>query len=517
MTDKPKRVIVWARVSSEEQGAANKESIPQQLARQRQLAADNGWTVVDELITDFSMNFFTYDEFSKAAAAAGWYDPLRMWEHWKNKDFDILTCRYLDRVGREQSILSEFIGRTMKAGAIIVPLDEATVDGINYRMTSAIAGLGAAQHVDKLKSGREMGQRGHASRGEKLGNRVPMFYQMTADKKLVPDRARYQRFFDDLYELFIAGTSYEQLPFALEQRGHVHPVSGKRFDRTVVKYLMITARTWGHGEYNRKNRKNGRTSLRAEHWITGRSEPPPEVFFQRNVCEPIWQGEQYEEMLDELERRFFAIRGAARPHRTYAFSALCVCDVCGTPMIVQALPHNLTTFYYMKCPNGRRHDGCTNNLGVRFEKIQDLLTAFIEERLRDPSAVLTVIAPPVNNRLPAIERDLAKAQAKLDNLIDLISEQQHSARADFQAKIDAATANRDALRAEKARHEFTAREVAHQERSRLKALDELREMGVPRLWEQPTTKQNQILRKALGNLRVACDHGEPVGMTAVAS
>lgn len=510
-TTSPKRVVIWCRVSSLEQGAANKESIPDQLARQRQLAYKNGWVVIDEIITDFSMDYWTYQEFSVAAAAAGWTDQLRMWAHWESKDFDVLTCRYLDRVGREQSILSEFIGRTMTAGAVIVPLDEASVDAVNYRMTGAIAGLGAAAHIDKMKYGRNIGMIGRAGLGEKISNRIPLFYLESDNRKLIPNRAVYQRLFDDIAELFLAGTSYEQFPHLLEERGHIHPKTSKRFDKTVIKRLMYSARTWGHGEFNRTGRKRAMFTLRSETWVTGRGQPPPDVFFKRDVCEPLWSDQELEDMKDELERRFYAIRGGARPNDTYAFSQLCVCEVCNCHMIVQVLHNHGNEYRYVKCPDGRKHLNCTNNLAVTFDKVQDFLTVHIENLFAHPESVGVESTHTKRSRIPTIEKDIERATKRIDNWQESLGDTHISARAELQAKINAETQRRDVLRTERARLELASREEAHTAESRLHALDSIRESGLSAFWQLPTTTINQSLRKLLGNRRVACNDGEVTG------
>lgn len=515
MTDNPKRVIIWCRVSSLEQGATNKESLPDQLSRQRALALKMGWSIIDEIVTDFSMDYFTYDEFSQAAAAAGWRDQARMWSHWSEKDFDIITCRYLDRVGREQSILSEFIGRTMRAGAEIKPLDESSVDKVNHRMVSAIAGLSASEYLDKLKKNRDLGMKGHAGRGEKIGNRVPMFYVADADGKLKPNRADFQRLFDDIAELFLAGTSYEQFPQALADRGHSHPKTGKLYDKVVIKRLMYSARTWGHGEYNRTGKKRGAFTLLAEPWCTGRGEPPPDVYFRRDVCEPLWEGSQREAMIDELERRFYAIRGGARPNDTYSFSQLCVCEVCQKNMAVQITHKPLGDYCYMKCTYGRQHRGCNNNQAVRFDKIQDFLTNYIEWLLTHPNEHFADEPPAKRSRSTAIEKDIAKASQRISNWQDSLGETHPGSRAELLDKINAETKRRETLYEERERLTRAAREEAHTAQSRQQGLTDIRTYGVAWFWNQPTTTVNQTLRKLLGSRRVLCNGGEVAGWTTV--
>lgn len=514
MVDKQKRVVIWVAVSSEAQTGEKKESVSDQLRRQLERANKNNWVVIDQIIIDgFSRNFLTYQEFCDAAEKEGFHDPLRMWKHWE-QGFDILSCRDIDRIGREQSIVAEFISRTMQAGAIILPLDSSSVDLQNYRFASAMQGMGAASHIDKLKAGRDMGMRGRAKRGEQISWRIPRFYVLDENKKLVPNRETYQRLFDDIYELFTAGTSYEQMPEKLAARGHFNPTTGKRYDKVMVKRLLLAARTWGHAEFNRTGVKRGMGTMRHETWITGRGEPPDDVMFERDVCEPIWQGEQKEAMIDELERRFYAIRGAARPNSTYAFSMLCICGGCGRYMAMQMQRGDIKQLCAL-CHKGRLRKGCPNPRAVHITKLEDFMTAFIHELLRHPDAAIAYTTTPAPSRLPAIDRDIARLQLRINNLIDMASTANAASRADYQTKIDGLITQRDTLQTERARYEVEHREQAHIQASRLRALEDVQAAGVLALWSQPQTTQNQLLRKILGNLRILCNDGEPVGLREV--
>ncbi len=514
MTGNPSRVIIWAAVSSQEQAADKKMSIPDQLARQRERAARNGWIVIDEIIIDgFSRDYWTFYEFAHAAAAEGFVDPLRMFQHWEQRDFDILSCRDLSRLGREQSILNEVIGRTIAMNAVIMPLDESPVDAVNYRMIGAIGGVGAAEHLDKLKRGREMGMKARVSRGQTVTSQAPKFYITGADGKLKPNREEYQRFFDDLAELFLAGVAYNRIPGELERRGHINKSLGKPYDRSEIKRLFIKSRTWGHAEFNRTGTRRGFSNPRTELFCTGRGEPPDDVYFQRDVFEPIWSGQTKEALIDELERRFYAIRGTSRPDNTYPFSYLCVCDYCGHNMIVQVKHARGHTYSYVVCHHGKLRDkGCINNKLVRFDKVQDFLTDIINALLQRPANDLTLPEVRQSSRVPQLEREIAKTTTRLSNLIDLISTAPVSSRADYQAKIDALSQQRDRLQAERSRYELDERQSIRRQKSLMVTLDSIRAGGAAHLWTLPITQQNQILRKLLGRQRIACNDGEVIGL-----
>lgn len=511
MSSKPKRCIIWVAVSSEAQATDDKESVADQLRRQRERANRNGWLVIDEIVIEgFSRRFYTYQEFAEAAAEAGHKDALRMFGHWQDRSFDILSCRDLSRLGREQSILSEVVARTIDIGAIIMPLDEAPIDASNYRMSGGISGIMSAQHVDSLKRGRNMGMIARAGRGEKIGRIVPMFYLLDATGKLYPDRERFQRLFDDIADLFLAGTPYEQLPGELANRGHFNPVTGKRFDKTVFRRLMITARTWGNAEFNRTGVKRGTHMQRVEFWMCGRGEPPPDVYFKPNVIEPLWPGIQGEDMKDELERRYYAIHGAARPHNTYALSGLCVCGQCGEVMVIQRKQNPNVLHEYVACTSGRkRANGCTNNRVVRFAKVMEVLDLYIARVMDNPEITLPDANAKPANRIPAIDKDIEKLTKRIANWIEIQGDAAVGLRSEYQAKIDDALSKRDLLQAERVKLVSQQREHEYTTRSRVSALESLRGQSV---WTLPPTTANQILRKVLSGARVVCEDGEVIGL-----
>lgn len=501
-----KRCIIFAAVSTEEQTREGKSSITDQLTRQRERAARNQWIVTDEIIIEgFSRRYYTFSEFAEAAANEGHADALRMFDHWAKKDFEVLSCRDLSRLGREQSILSEVIARTIDAGAVIMPLDEAPIDATNYRMHSAISGIGASEHIDKLVRYRAMGMAERVKAGKRASN-VPLFFYTDSNDMLRPDRAKYQRLFDDFAELFLLGTSYNMLPERMAERGHVR-ANGKPHTSQTFKMLMARSLTWGHNTFNRTGKtQNNSTNIHFALWATGRGTPPEGVLFVRDVCEPIWSGEMKEAMIDEFERRLHAIRGSASPSETYAFTSLCVCAECGRNMVIQ----NNKPLRYMVCNRGRLlTPPCPNRRFVRYETIQDFVDAWLAHIPLSPSDVTRPIPDTPPDRLTSLDKDLARLEARIDALMDVLSEAPVNERATYQQKITALTSQREALQAERVRVVASDLEADHLRRSREAALKILADDS---LWAMDGRTANQLLRKILGNLRILCNDGEVVGM-----
>lgn len=506
MTDKQKRAIIWAAVSSVKQGLPEKESIPQQLARQRALASEKGLLVIDEIIVEHSRDFLTYAEFSQSAAGEGYPDPQRMWEHWESKDFDVLMCRELDRVGREQSIMAEFISRCIKADAEIWQLESSNLDKRNYRRESAFGGMSSAEYVDRLKRFRSMGMIGRAKAGKTLSSQIPHFYKVGADEKLIPDRDKYQRLFDDLADLFLDGTSYIGLPAALAARGHVRS-NGKPYHKMTFQHLLATARTWGHVSFNRTGSSVGGDKTRhLALWPTGRGIPPDGVFFERDVCEPIWDGQIKNDMIDELERRMNAIRGGAQPKNTYALSMLCVCAECKHHMSVQ----KYGAWMYVTCHRGRLQKGsCNNRKSVRYAVVQEFLDLWLARLQSSPDAFLSPPRVFTQTRAVDIDKEIKRLDERINVLMDVLTEAAMNERSQYQTKITAFIKQQDNLKVERVKVIATHHEIEHAAQARTTALKSIHGKNV---WDMNTTTANQVLRKILGNLRVFCQDGAVVGL-----
>jgi len=87
-----------------------------------------------------------------------------------------------------------------------------------------------------------------------------------------------------------------------------------------------------------------------------------------------------------------------------------------------------------------------------------------------------------------------------------------TARPDFQAKIDALSSQRDALRAERIRAAASEREAEYTRRQRVSAIEVL---GTRSIWDLPGTQANQLLRKLLGVYRLKCNDGDVTGLRVI--
>ena len=336
----PLRAIIWAAVSSEEQAKNDKTSLVTQERDARQFAEQHDMQIVDVLIVGgFSRRFYNYPEFVEAAANDGFYDPARMIDHWKKRDFDVLIARDLSRLGREQGILGEFIPRTIHMGARIELKVGGSIDESNYRGYTALGGFAAASEVDRLSKGaRETKLKNVREKGLLGSGKPPISHKWVRNEvgkvvRLEMDESK-RRLWDDLATVFLEGVSYRHIERELYERyGHIDERTGKPFKKYFFYHLLYCPYFWGNAAYSYQGvtTKNGQ---KVGAWMYDPSCPAPEgVQIYYGVNTPVYTGEQAQRVQDELRRRSMAIQGTARPYRTHMFTGLVLCGLCNHYMV----------------------------------------------------------------------------------------------------------------------------------------------------------------------------------------
>lgn len=518
-----KRVIHYSRVSAEEQADEGKDSIPDQIKRQRDRSAAMGWEVVDEIVIDgFSGRYWTYLEFSQAAALKNFPDPMRMWRHWEHKTFDILSCRDLSRLGREQSILSEFVGRTIAAGATIMPLDEAPLDALNYRMSSAIGGMSAAQHVDNLIRYREMGMTRRAKDGRRVGMKAPAFFMDVFDKKnkhigIKPDRGQFQRFFDNFPNAYCeAQLSYRAIGQHLyDEFGIVDPLTNRPYKPHVFMTMLYNPATWGHMAYGVR-RQGSRYEYKNQMWVTGDEPAPESVNIFYNATEPIWVSPTAERVKSELRFRHYVLKGRMQHRGRYMFSGLLVCPICHSNLGGSHKVTQYGDYMYYRCVGlfgTTPPKNCDNRQYVPEVEVIDFLKPYIERLIAgvSPSELIPSIqaAPTINYDL--LDAEIIEAETSMRDLSRRIPKQKEHAARIMQEEIDAYSDRISILikqrNASIAATAFDTYAAIDQQ----VALNELRQINLQEFWAQSPYAVNQWLHRLFGDVRITVHNRDITG------
>jgi hypothetical protein len=495
-----KRAVLWLAVSSEEQARDDKISIEQQ-ERDLRAAADRfNWHITDVLtVPGFSRVFYNFPEFASAAAAAGYDAGLRLLDHWKRRNFDVLAYRDGSRIGREQSILSEAVIRTIDTGASIYDLMYGWVDTNNYRMYASMVPFGAATDIDKLKKFHRDGMAARAQRGLAMTSQVSLVHQIVRDDRgravgLIVDESK-RRLLDDVATLLLEGVAWSGFEQVLHERfGHLAD-DGYPYTRNFFYNLLHRPSFWGHSVRNQATSGH----RYGQQWAYDTTQTPPDgILMIRNTHEPAYNGDQAALVQAELKRRKHIGKGKVRPDKVHLFTGLIACGVCG---------HNLR---YVTGKGGAGYY-CDQRIVYKNHTVCSVRNYISVSRLKAWFDIrLQPLMDGVVDRLQPEATSTDLLTSRLDTLRTELLDTEARARALIQKQITAPEALSDLYdeqlealgrRLGELRNQLDAAQIAleseHHTTSQ-QAVQHLRELGTTDvLWQQDENTINQILHALL--------------------
>jgi hypothetical protein len=499
------RAVLFLAVSSEAQAADDRESLPEQRRALDEAAARFGWNIVDVIeLPGQSRNFYTYREMADDAAASGKPDALRLFDHWKRRDFGVLAAVNTTRLGRDQSILAEVIRRTIDAGAQVYTVKDGWIDQQNQRMHIAMSGYSTGAEMDELLRRHKFGMQGRARRG--LPTRLGLTHCYTFDGRGKPSGAvvneANRRLFDDLYDLVVnERTPYNDLEYAMAARGHCD-TDGRAFKPAKFYRLLHSPLLWGITHYGA-----GRAGQHAYgKWVYGGEPPPTGATINWHAVPPVYAGAQAERLIAELKRRPLMI-GSARPRTTRAFTGVFVCAACGHTMSVL---HPARGNSQIRCQGKyKKPPYCSARNAIFEDDARRFFDRFIAAFLERGGLPDDTPAPDHTAALARIAADMDGLIAEMDGLIVTQGRAHPAARDRYQARIDAIGTQLDALTARRD-HLLREGEQTTQRARQLTALADLLQDAQGRLWSLPGPDLNQFVVQLLGNNRVfvAPDSGD---------
>lgn len=378
-----RRVVGLCAVSTVPQ--ANKEekvSLEEQERLIRERAAADGDVLVDMLIIPgFSRRYYNLYDLIEEAGRAGHDAPRRLLEHIRARDFDVLMCRYGNRMAREQSIFGEIVARVIDAGAEIFTLADGLIHAGNYRMYISMAGYAAATEVDRLVQGRKDAMQKRAARGLPVSSRVMSTHHLVRDEhgaavELRVDPAK-RRLLDDIATLLLEGVGFNSLGALLYERyGHLRP-DGSPYGNALLYNWLHSPTFWGHTAQHHSGRYGT--------WVyDDRAVPPEGVSLYRNTHEPAYTGVLAEQIKTELRRRSELKAGQMNNAHANPFTGLVVCAGCGWRMTHAigkrwrgyVCASNTTRFKYTP-----RADCDSRPRIIHFDKLQTWVDGFLRELL----------------------------------------------------------------------------------------------------------------------------------------
>ena len=538
----PHRVILLTAVSTPEQAKSKRESLKAQLRDLKSHFSGDDYQIVDIIeIPGHSRNYYTFAEFvrdmrRKAAKyrAKGQHEKAKRYEgaqqmfnHWKARDFDVLGIWSGSRIGRQLSILSEVVRRTViGAGAKIYDLEKGEVNKQNYLMYSAFTGLASESEVSNLREKHRMGtrarvQRGGSYAGTTLWSHKEVPHPNNKSWTLLQVDRRHQRIFDAIYELLVhRGVSYIRLPAALfSEYGIVNPDTSKRFVSSTLDYWLYNPVVWGNT--TKGARKSYTTLAYLDERYADNKNADIEVFY--NVIESVYQGEQREQLLTELERRQ-SQRGRTGIY-THALSGTCVCETCGHVMIYHLSQPNAKGYRYraLRCSRAGKkstYTPCPQPQQLSEWKLQTQISAILRDAYLagDPNVLLKSTDDAQDNAaaLAAIDSEIEQVRSQMKRAITMAlgdtgsSEFEREYADMLQEQRKALSERFDALIAQR-RGVLKKETGVKATRRRMRALEEIAQ-NIDVLWTQDEKITNQWLRTFLGEYGFSVQGGQIVGL-----
>lgn len=513
---KQKRAILLLAVSSGKQAAELRQSLPEQDERLHEIAAHLGWKIVDIItVPGHSRVYYTYREFAEEALAEGIAAPMRMFEHWQKRDFDVFACASGDRFGREQSIFAEVVGRTIDAGAVVHTLRDGEINAGNRRMFVSMGGYQASVEIDELKRRYRFGMKKRAARGLPTTSHGHIYShavvgQGDSAQTVVNDSAR--RLFADIADLLLQGVSWRQMPDLLLERGHARP-SGRRLSPSTLRGWLMHPTFWGNTAQHFHD--GDHYSVGRGFWVFDSSEPaPPHVTIYYNTHPPMYAGELAQRVQAELRRRFGAT-GNSRPLYRRRFGGLVVCGECGYACNYKQSDNWLG----IHCVSRQQVDldtRCTNIRYINEKRLIALADAMLRDMLASGNWSALYAAGEQDDtadRLAQVEAELEAARGQVTALIQKQASMPAVLSDTYDAQIRALAARLEGLQTERARLAKTQADAAPQVEQK-RALEELRLMGVDALWLLPPHEVNMFLSRLFGTRRLVLLDGDIIGMSA---
>ena len=434
----PTRVAaIYARVSSERQ--REQQTIQSQLAELRELAAERGLLVADELV-------FCDEGFSGATLVRPALERLR--DRAAEGAFEVLLCHAPDRLARRYAYQVLLLEELHRQGVEVILGREGERSGspedeLLRQFQGMIAEYERAQIRERTRRGKlhraRTGSQAVMS-GAPYGYRYVRKTEHTegyweideAEAQVV--REIFRRYTDD-------GESIAQIARWLSERG-VPTRTGKQvWDRSTVWGMLRNPAYFGeaafgktktadrHGAPTRTTRARGERHGRRP---TRRDQPADKwtlIPVPALVTDELFQLAQ-----DRLRQNaHFAKRNTKQPT---LLQGILVCRECGYACYRTTTRTTTKRIYYYRCigSDNYRHVGgrVCNSRPIRADELDELVWEQVRRLLEDPALVRAEIdrrlvalrtEHPAARRREALERDLVRAGAAVGRLIEAYQEQ----------------------------------------------------------------------------------------------
>lgn len=518
------RAVIWIAVSSEAQTKPDKASLDTQEKACSEWCRANGYEIVRVLRWDGYSRSETdvitaYEDF----ATQGRYEYHDLRKMWQEHAFDVFVVYIHDRIARSPALYAQVMSNVIRSGARIFSLSDGWIDQNNIDTFLVIGSFSATTDLHKLVSRRKMGMTARAPRGLKMSSKTLLGYKELRDPitgkaiAQVPDET-LAPLWAHVAELILEGVAWHNLETELFERyGDVNPKTGKRFGVMAIRSVIYAATFWGNtaSHYRSPSAKNRQ---RGGAWLFDDREPVPEgVVIHRNTHPAIYSGQLAERIKAELKRRML-MYGKRRPENTAAFSGLLVCNSCGYYMVRDRSTTNAYRGWrcdsrYSKSPT---RPLCTNHKQINEKKVQAWFNDAMEKMLAydDPEKYFATHTDQALPKLIAsLNESITNVQAEMRRLGNAIRTVDEDNPAWVGYTVDNANAGKRLKSLQEQLIKAERQQISADRPRRKQAFAEIKAMTLPKFWQLPNVKVNQLLLWLFDDQKVYVKDGIMEGLT----
>lgn len=517
----PLRAIRWIAVSTQPQAEDDKLSLSTQDVDQRAVCERRGWQIVDTMIVPgHSRRYIDIHECARDMYAQGIDAFMRLMDHWKQRDFDVLVVRDNSRFARTQSLHAYVVESTIAAGAFIYSLADGEVDERNYRMWTAMGGYAASSEMDRLTKGRKRALSAAAAQG------LPKVRLPDTHKAIRNDRGevthveippRQSEIYSRLGELLLEGVGWAGLSNALVERfGIINDTTGKPFETGTLHKRVYSPLFWGHIAlgYAKRGKNNKHPWMLDK---TFQSDVPEGVEMYYDALPAVIPEPLASRVKAEILRRTTTARRRWPVTDSYKFSGLLICADCKNRMIasIDRRQDGTPAHIYYRC-GAARYGKCTNTKFVPETKVIAYMDRILSRVAKSAnwssiSASFGVDDSTLKAQLEFVERTISDAEQRIRRTILRQSEIEDANLAsafddvlrDLQVQLD---------QARFAKANLTASIQSDTDRARMtRGIDTLKKIGAQELWSLGSFEINQLLHDLFGGRCISIAGNQPIG------
>ncbi len=379
------RALIYAAVSSARQADDDRESIPDQLRRAREVCEARNWPVVREItVPGHSRNYDWLHELVRDSPEyASLIDAI------EQQIADVIVCKDHDRLWRTDALRAQVTALCRQYRCQIYAYDmpvepvrpELLAQGADSRMIiEAMSGI-VSQWENETRHRRQMmGMRGRVKRGLPASG-IPWGYRKvpgTDVPEIDPEPARWVR---HIFQRRSENWGTKRIADELNAYGVLTPRGKSTWTYSIVRHRLLNSFYWGVCHF-------GDTTARGLH-------------------EPIVDADLYA-AVEAVNKR----RHQHRSTVVYPLSGLCTCGYCDWGMSYRRMEPRAGHIYnYVQCNRYSHHGGkaCQSNMH-RVEPLEAYVMGRVREALVNPEQYLAWRAEQRNNGYVADELAALDAQ-----------------------------------------------------------------------------------------------------------